>query len=154
MRRFGTLFAFLPITTMISQGEDVQMNAIIIGAGMGGMSAALALEQAGITTQVFEAVKVIRPVGAAISLWPNGIKCLNLLGLHDAIQRLGGTMQHMAYRDAVDGHDMTCFSLAPLVKAVGEHPYPIARAELQDLLIDTYGRDRTCPNASRALFRY
>lgn len=118
------------------------MKAIIIGAGMGGMSAALALEQAGYATEVYEAVTEIRPVGAAISLWPNGIKCLNTLGLHDAIARLGGNMAAMAYLDGHDATPLTQFSLAPLVTAVGEAPYPVARAELQRLLLSAYGRDR------------
>lgn len=52
------------------------MKAIVIGGGIGGMSAALALEKAGIETAVFEAVKEMKPVGAAISVWPNGVKCL------------------------------------------------------------------------------
>ncbi|WP_029741852.1 NAD(P)-binding protein, partial [Enterobacter asburiae] len=48
------------------------MRAIVIGAGIGGLSAAVALKKAGIDCTVFEAVKEIRPVGAAISIWPNG----------------------------------------------------------------------------------
>ena len=57
------------------------MKAIIIGAGMGGLSAAIALKQAGFETEVYEQVTENRPVGAAISVWSNGVKCLNHLGL-------------------------------------------------------------------------
>lgn len=52
------------------------MKALVIGAGIGGLSAAVALKNAGITCEVFEAVKEIKPVGAAISIWPNGVKCM------------------------------------------------------------------------------
>lgn len=118
------------------------MKAIVIGGGMGGMTAALALEQQGFQTEVYEAVKTIRPVGAAISVWPNGVKCLNSLGLKDKIRALGGNMAFMAYKDALSGETLTRFSLSPLVQQVGEFPYPIARAELQAMLLDAYGRDR------------
>ena len=62
------------------------MKALVIGAGIGGLSAAVALKNAGITCEVFEAVKEIKPVGAAISIWPNGVKCLNYLGMKDALR--------------------------------------------------------------------
>ncbi|MBW1212362.1 FAD-dependent urate hydroxylase HpxO [Pantoea allii] len=118
------------------------MKAIVIGGGMGGMTAALALEQAGFETEVYEAVKTIRPVGAAISVWPNGVKCLNALGLKEKVRALGGNMAFMAYQDAFSGDTLTRFSLSPLVQQVGEFPYPIARAELQAMLLDAYGRRR------------
>ncbi|AIR86270.1 MULTISPECIES: FAD-dependent urate hydroxylase HpxO [Erwiniaceae] len=118
------------------------MKAIVIGAGIGGMSAAIALEKAGFETAVFEAVKEMKPVGAAISIWPNGVKCLNALGMKQQLQALGGNMAFMAYNDAHTGSTLTRFSLSPLVQQVGEYPYPVARAELQAMLIDTYGRSR------------
>lgn len=118
------------------------MKAIVIGAGIGGMSAALALEKAGFSTAVYEAVKEMKPVGAAISIWPNGVKCLNALGLKAQLRALGGNMAFMAYNDGHSGSTLTRFSLSPLVQQVGEYPYPVARAELQALLIDSYGRER------------
>ncbi|SUW64104.1 3-hydroxybenzoate 6-hydroxylase [Buttiauxella agrestis] len=116
------------------------MKAIIIGGGIGGLSAAIALKRCGIETEVYEAVKEIKPVGAAISIWPNGVKCLNWLGMKEPLQQLGGPMEYMAYKEFVHGQTLTRFSLDPLIKSVGERPYPVARAELQDMLMDTYGR--------------
>ena len=75
------------------------MKAIVIGGGIGGMCAALALEKSGYQTEVYEAVSVIKPVGAAISIWPNGVKCLNYLGLGEQLRALGGNMAMMAYHD-------------------------------------------------------
>ncbi|ELN2737193.1 FAD-dependent urate hydroxylase HpxO [Pluralibacter gergoviae] len=117
------------------------MKAIITGGGIGGLSAAIALKQCGIETCVYEAVKEIRPVGAAISIWPNGVKCLNWLGMKEKLQQLGGPMEYMSYRDFRGNQTMTRFSLDPLVQSVGERPYPVARAELQAMLLETYGRD-------------
>ncbi|WAT02591.1 FAD-dependent urate hydroxylase HpxO [Rouxiella chamberiensis] len=116
------------------------MKAIVIGGGIGGTCAAIALKRFGIETEVFEAVKEIKPVGAAISIWPNGVKCLNYLGMKEALRELGGQMRYMAYNDFAEGSTLTRFSMEPLVKSVGEQPYPVARAELQALLLDTYGR--------------
>ena len=116
------------------------MKAIVIGGGIGGTCAAIALKRFGIETEVYEAVKEIKPVGAAISIWPNGVKCLNYLGMKEALRELGGQMHYMAYNDFAQGTTLTRFSMAPLVQSVGEQPYPVARAELQALLLDTYGR--------------
>lgn len=118
------------------------MKAIVIGAGIGGMCTAIGLGRFGIETEVFEAVKEIKPVGAAISIWPNGVKCLNFLGMKEELRRLGGPMQSMAYKDFQAGNTLTQFSLDPLVADSGERPYPVARAELQAMLLDTYGREK------------
>lgn len=118
------------------------MKAIVIGGGIGGLCAAIALQRAGIDSEVYEAVKDIRPVGAAISIWPNGVKCLNYLGMKEPLRRLGGPMRYMAYQEYLHGRTLTRFSLDPLIAGVGERPYPVARAELQAMLLDTYGRDR------------
>lgn len=117
------------------------MKALVTGAGIGGLCAAMALRKAGIDCEVFEAVAEIKPVGAAISVWPNGVKCMNHLGMGDIMTRSGGPMHYMAYQDYQHGQTMTRFSLAPLVERVGERPYPIARAELQGQMLDAWGRD-------------
>ena len=117
------------------------MKAIIIGAGIGGLCAAIALRRGGIACEVFEAVKEIKPVGAAISIWPNGVKCLNYLGMREALRAIGGPMQMMAYQDGYSAQTLTRFSLDPLVQACGERPYPVARADLQAMLLETWGRE-------------
>ncbi len=118
------------------------MKIIIIGAGIGGMSAAIALERAGFETEVYEAVAEMKPAGAAISVWPNGVKCLNSLGLKQPLRALSGNMAWMAYHDARSGAPLTRFSLAPLVQQTGEYPAPVSRAGLQAMLLDNYGRTR------------
>lgn len=118
------------------------MKALIIGAGMGGMSAAIALRQIGIDTQVYERVTENKPVGAAISVWSNGVKCLNYLGLEERTAELGGIVETMSYVDAHTGETMCRFSMQPLIDEVGQRPYPIARAELQLMLMQAYGLDQ------------
>ncbi|AQA01482.1 monooxygenase [Mycobacterium sp. MS1601] len=117
------------------------MKAIVIGAGMGGMSAAIALRQIGIETAVYERVTENKPVGAAISVWSNGVKCLNYLGLAEQTAELGGIVDTMSYLDAHTGETMCRFSMQPLIDEVGQRPYPIARADLQMMLMQAYGLD-------------
>ncbi|MBM7278449.1 FAD-dependent urate hydroxylase HpxO [Gordonia rubripertincta] len=117
------------------------MKAVVVGAGMGGMSAAIALKQLGVDVEVYEQVTENKPVGAAISVWSNGVKCLNHLGLEKETAELGGTMDSMSYVDGFSGDIMCRFSMQPLIDEVGQRPYPIARAELQQMLMDAYGYD-------------
>ncbi|WP_134431133.1 FAD-dependent urate hydroxylase HpxO [Mycobacterium ulcerans] len=117
------------------------MKAVIIGAGIGGMSAVIALRQIGIDTEVYERVTENKPVGAAISVWSNGVKCLNYLGLEQQTARLGGIVETMSYAEAHSGETMCRISMQPLIEQVGQRPYPIARAELQQMLMEAYGID-------------
>ena len=115
------------------------MKIVIIGAGMGGLTTGIALKKFGFDVEIYEQAEKILPVGAAISLWSNGVKCLNYLGLHQQIARLGGHMDTLAYMDGKTAQNLTQFSLEPLVKAVGQRPYPVARAELQNMLMEEFG---------------
>ena len=118
------------------------MNVVIIGAGIGGLTTGIALKKFGHQVRIFEQTEKILPVGAAISLWSNGVKCLNYLGLTDKIAKLGGQMDDLAYVDGLTGDVMTQFSLLPLIEEVGQRPYPVARADLQNMLMDEFGRDQ------------
>ena len=62
------------------------MKATIVGAGIGGLTAALALRQAGIEVEVYERASELREVGAGISLWANAIRALEKLGLGEELR--------------------------------------------------------------------
>jgi 2-polyprenyl-6-methoxyphenol hydroxylase-like FAD-dependent oxidoreductase len=62
------------------------MKAIIIGGGIGGLTAAIALETAGIEAHVYERASCLGEVGAGISLWANAINALDQLGLTSSIR--------------------------------------------------------------------
>ena len=111
----------------------------MIGAGIGGTSAAIALQRLGHEVTVYDQIRENRPVGAALSLWPNGVKVLNWLGLSAEVAALGGTLDTMAYIDGHRGEEMCRFSLDPVTAQTGQRPYPVARADLQALLMDTVG---------------
>lgn len=118
------------------------MKVIIVGAGIGGTSAALALQKLGHDVVVYDQMRENRPVGAALSLWSNGVKVLNWLGLADEVAALGGDMADMVYLDGHTGETLCDFSLAPVTAQTGQKPYPVARADLQALLMERVGLER------------
>jgi FAD-dependent urate hydroxylase len=91
--------------------------------------------------RIYDQIRENKPVGAALSLWSNGVKVLNWLGLADEVREMGGRMDRMAYYDGHTGETMTQFSLHPVTRKTGQRPYPVPRAELQQLLMETFGMD-------------
>ncbi|MEU4212926.1 FAD-dependent monooxygenase [Streptomyces sp. NPDC026206] len=65
-----------------------QPHAVVIGAGVGGLTAAVALRQSGWQVTVLERAATLEPVGAGISLAPNAQRALDVLGLGDDIRAL------------------------------------------------------------------
>ena len=122
------------------------LKAIVVGAGMGGLAAAIALRQAGYRVEIYDRVSELRPAGAGISLWSNGVKVMNRLGLGKEIAQIGGPMKRMTYFDK-SGKTLTDFSLDPLVEAVGQHPYPVARTDLQQMLLTALGEEEVQLNS-------
>ena len=58
---------------------------IIVGGGIGGLSAALALEKAGMQADVFERSPVFGEAGTGMSLWPNATRVLKSWGLLETL---------------------------------------------------------------------
>ena len=65
------------------------LRAVVVGAGIGGTAAALALVRAGIDVQVYEQAQQLTEVGAGVALAPNGLRMLDRLGVGEGIMRLG-----------------------------------------------------------------
>lgn len=64
------------------------IEAIIIGGGIGGLCAAIALQQKGIKVKVFERAADLKEVGAGLSLWRNAVHALESIGLSEALHAL------------------------------------------------------------------
>ena len=65
------------------------LRAVVVGGGLGGMAAAVALTQAGIDVQVHEQAQQLTEVGAGVSLAPNGLRMLARLRVGDEVERVG-----------------------------------------------------------------
>lgn len=76
------------------------MKAIIIGAGIGGLSCAVALRMIGWDVVVYERARELREVGAGISIWANAMRALDHLGVGDAVRAVGRTMTRAEFRRA------------------------------------------------------
>lgn len=63
-------------------------HAVIIGSGIGGLTAATALHRCGWHVTVLERAPSVEPVGAGISLSPNAQRALDVIGLGDTIRSL------------------------------------------------------------------
>ncbi|PNW57471.1 UNVERIFIED_CONTAM: monooxygenase [Euhalothece sp. KZN 001] len=117
------------------------LKVTIIGAGIGGLTTGIALKNIGYDVEIYERTRELRPAGAGISLWSNGIKVLNRLGLGEKVAAIGGEMNRMEYRSHTDER-LSAIDLRPLVDRVGERPYPVARTDLQQMLRDAFGKDK------------
>ncbi len=63
-------------------------HAVVIGSGIGGLTAAVALHRRGWQVTVLERAASLEPVGAGIGLAPNSQRALNVIGLGDRIRSL------------------------------------------------------------------
>jgi 2-polyprenyl-6-methoxyphenol hydroxylase-like FAD-dependent oxidoreductase len=67
------------------------VRAAVVGAGIGGLGAALALRRAGWDVVVLERAPTFVPVGSGLTLFPNGIRALDVLGVRPEVERLRPT---------------------------------------------------------------
>lgn len=112
-----------------------QRHAAVIGAGIGGLSAALALHRRGWRVIVFERAAKLEPIGAGIALAPNAVKALDSLGLVDwagraaVIQNSGGVRRP-------DGSWLMRTDLGQLAERFGRPLLIVPRPELVATLVD------------------
>jgi 2-polyprenyl-6-methoxyphenol hydroxylase-like FAD-dependent oxidoreductase len=75
----------------------------VVGGGIGGLTAAIALDRRGIEAQVFEAAEAVREVGAGIWLPPNALQILDRLGLAERLAGQGMVLRRAELHDARAG---------------------------------------------------
>jgi FAD-dependent urate hydroxylase len=97
------------------------LKAVIVGAGIGGLTTGIALKQAGYEVEIYDRVQELRPAGAGISLWSKWLKVLNRLGLGDSIAAIGGEMNAMEYRSHRD-ESLSYIDLRPCLSRSGNGP--------------------------------
>lgn len=74
--------------------------ALIVGAGVAGLTAAIALARRGARVTVLERAEAIREVGAGLQISPNAMRVLAALGLSDAMAQAGLRSRAVQLRDA------------------------------------------------------
>jgi salicylate hydroxylase len=116
------------------------LRVLISGGGIGGLTAALALRQAGLEPVVFEQAPALQPVGAGIQLGPNATRLLLQLGCGESLREVAVSPVAMEARSWRSGR---LISSVPLGKrclaAYGAPFYHVHRADLQALLLRALG---------------
>ncbi|QIM48207.1 flavin-dependent oxidoreductase [Pusillimonas sp. DMV24BSW_D] len=122
---------------------DKKYDVVIVGAGIGGLTLALNLHQAGFSCALFESVPEIKPLGAGVNLLPHSVKVLDSLGLVPALSQVAITTKESVF---FNKFGQFVYSEPSGIDAGYSWPqFSIHRGDLQNILIDTVheriGRD-------------
>lgn len=117
-------------------------KAIVIGAGIGGLAAGIALHGAGLDVEIFERTPELRAVGAGLSLWANALTALEHLGLKEAVQRHSVATGASGSIRTWSGAALMVDDSSTLREHFGETVVGIHRAALQRLLLSAFGEGR------------
>jgi 2-polyprenyl-6-methoxyphenol hydroxylase-like FAD-dependent oxidoreductase len=113
-------------------------TALIVGAGIGGLSSAIALRQAGWRVRVFERATSARELGFGVALAPNAVQALGALGVADVVLSRGFLPSRGELR-RMDGTVLKRVAIPP--RALGG-PFTVAlRPALHGALLDAVGSD-------------
>lgn len=109
-------------------------KVIILGGGIGGLCASIALRQAGVRTVLYEQARQFSEVGAGIQVWVTGMRALRTLGVADAVRDAGAELhRHRFLNDAGSPlYDVDLVGLARKHRAPA--PVMLPRSALVDAL--------------------
>ena len=118
-------------------------NVAIIGAGIGGLTAALALIRQGIGVDVYEQAPELKELGAGVQISSNGTRVLHALGLGAEAERLGVVVAGKEIRLWSTGQTWKLFDLGAVSVERYGFPYMMFhRGDLHAMLLDAIRRER------------
>lgn len=110
-------------------------RVIVIGAGMGGLTAAAALSRAGYEVQVFERARELRPTGTGLSLMSNALQALDEVGIRPNFDGRAVVFESLAFRTR-KGKLIRRMEFGRIAEALGQPNLAIHRASLQQALLE------------------
>ena len=105
----------------------------IIGGGIGGLTAAIALRQVGLEPDVYEQASALLDVGAAIAVWPNAMRVLDHLGLSTKVLEHSGVMDEIHWLDQ-RGRPINKVRISEHSEPTSQPAVALHRADLQHIL--------------------
>ncbi|MFI9029439.1 FAD-dependent monooxygenase [Streptomyces sp. NPDC053560] len=118
-------------------------NIAIVGAGIGGLTLALALRARGIDAEIHEQATELREVGAAVALSANATRLLARLGLDARLTAAGAEPTELVHRHWKDGRRIAAHPVGAAYRTRFGGPYlGVHRAAFQRVLGDAWGSER------------
>ena len=115
----------------------MEKDILIVGGGIGGLTAALALAQRGYKVRVLEAAPEFGAIGYGIQLGPNVFHMFERLGLSEAVLRVSIVPRALVMLDALDGHEVAVVPTGESFEARFKHHYIVLhRIDLHHVLLD------------------
>lgn len=112
-------------------------NILIVGAGIGGLAAAVALQRAGMRVRVFEQAAQLGEVGAGISISPNAALGLQSLGVYDEFRAVAYAPDYQVVRQYKTGRVLATVTRGErLEETYGARYFVVHRADLHGVLAD------------------
>lgn len=130
----------MPTPARVSRAGSSSTSAVlVVGAGIGGLSAACALRSAGWQVQVLEQAEQLQPVGAGITLWPNAVRALEVLGVHlrEGASQLGTSGLRTSTGRWLSRSDTLDFPARYGAPLIAVHRADLQQALLNALPVDT-----------------
>ncbi len=119
------------------------LKIVVIGGGIGGLSAAVGFKQAGFDIDLYEQAPELTEVGGGINMGPNAVRVLYRLGLHDGLEREGVRPLTSHQRRWDDGRTLQRASLNPLCEELYGAPHiTIHRADLLAVIAAAFPAER------------
>jgi 2-polyprenyl-6-methoxyphenol hydroxylase-like FAD-dependent oxidoreductase len=109
-------------------------SAIVVGAGIGGLAAGAGLRRAGWQVTVLERAGELKPLGAGLSIWPNGVSALRSLDAGAVVEPSRAPRGDGALRRA-DGRPLAEFDPDEIERRFGAPLAGVHRGDLQEALL-------------------